>query len=234
MQLAQVGDPRVAGQRRLGVDHALQRALGRAEAAELDERVDQRGIRRQQPRPRRACAPRELEPAAEVVPREREPRARDECAGVARAPRQRRAQQPVGARVEARVARLARLLQVGAREPDARVDRARIGAHGRLEPRDLGVGALPGARGSGERRRGGRGLGPAEHGESRERGGEAGEHGDEAGKRGHVKSVRREDPPRPAGRGGSCPGQAGGWGTGAWAGSTRLSFESNPESGSAT
>src|SRR5215207_2389705 len=228
VQLAQVGDAGVAGQRRLGVDHPLQHALGGAEAAELDERVDERRIRCERARPRRASAPREPQRATEVVAREREPGARDERVRVAGAPRKRRAQQLVGARVEARVADLARLLQVRGRERDARGDVARSGARGGLQPRDLRVGGRGRSRRRGRRRaERGRRVGAAQQDERRERRDEAEEDGDES------SHGRRGLTPRRA-RGQTGWVHAGGWGTGAWAGSTRLSFESNPESGSAT
>jgi hypothetical protein len=187
VQLAHIGDARVAGERRLGVDHPLQHALGGAEAAELDERVDQRGIRRERARPRGAGAPREPQPAAEVVAREREPRARDERVGVAGAPRERRAQQLVGARVEARVAGLARLLQVRGGERDARGDVARSGARGGLQPRDLRVGGGGRSRRGGRRRpERGRRLRPAQQDERGERGREREQDGNESshGRRG--------------------------------------------------
>ena len=84
VQLAQVGDPRVAGEVRLAVDHRLQLALGLVVAAELDQRVDA---------DRRAGVPgaaAELQRAGEVVAGERQlargRRARPACAASRRTP----------------------------------------------------------------------------------------------------------------------------------------------------
>ena len=128
--------------------------------------------------------------------REREAGARDERVVVAGAAGERGAQEPVGALVEAGVAGLARLAQVGVGETDAGGDGAGVGADGRLQAGDLVVGGLRGARGVDRARdRGGRGIGGAEREERAERGSEAEDDGEEAGAGHGTGSVGGGGPP---------------------------------------
>ena len=178
--------------------------------------------------PRRARTAGERQAAAEVVAGEREPGARDERVGVAGRAGERGAQQAVGARVEGGIAGLARPAQVGVGERDARRGGARIGAHGGLQAAEVVAAVARGgaaaaapasrarparARGAGGRRRARRRR-PASTARRRVRG------------HGEVHGGGSARPPRWADGRSGCD-QAGGWGTGAWAGSTRLSFESN-------
>ena len=112
VQLAQVGDPRVGGQPGPPVGEALQRALGGAVPAELDERVDEQrvGLERAGGEGPRAAG--QAQRPAEVMARRGQRAELDDRAGVVRVARQRAAQQRLGAGLVGEVAGLARLLQV--------------------------------------------------------------------------------------------------------------------------
>ena len=176
MELAEVRHAGVRRQRGLAVDELLERALGLAVAAQLDERVDQDRVRGDRVGLERAGPLGEPQRAAEVVPSGGERGGRDQLGRVLGAARERTAQHAVGAHVEAGVAGLARLLQVRAGE--LRLER-RAAAHGGLEALDLGVGARIGADGAveaGRRRRARRALVAAAKAEDGERARER-EHG---------------------------------------------------------
>ena len=159
VQLAEVGDARVGREIGAAVDHLLQRAAGRAVAAELDERVDEDAVRLRDVGRGAAGRERVAQARAEVVARGLERGALGQRAGVARGEVERAAQDRVGADVVRRVAGLADLLRVRVREEDVAVGAARVGAHGRLEDPDALVGRRARGRriGRGAQRRGVRG-----------------------------------------------------------------------------
>ena len=144
---------------------------------------------------------------------EREPAALDGDGRGVRAALRGAAQQPVGAHVEAGIARLAGALQVGGGERGIEGGAARLGADGGLEPAHLGgraAGARPGAAAepAGARRGGGR-LAASAGGEDREAEGQGeGERG------GGEEAPPRERAPRTVERGSLAVAAAAGGGRG--------------------
>ena len=146
MQLAEVGHARVGGQVGLAVDHLLQGPAGLRVAPELDEGVDDGAERRVHRRRQRAGAQGVAQAGPEVVARELERAALGQRAGVGRAQRERAVDGALGARVEARVAGLAHLLQVRAGQQRPAVGALGRGADGGLQDGDALVGRRIGRR----------------------------------------------------------------------------------------
>ena len=130
MQLAQVGDARVAAEVGGPADHALERALGGVVAAELDPRVDEHRVWGVDVGRRGAGAAGQSERGAEVVAGRRERGGLGERRGAGRM----RSEHGLGARVEGRVAGLPRTL----RERGGELGLARLAAADRrLQAADL-------------------------------------------------------------------------------------------------
>ena len=173
MELAEVRDARVRVEVGLAVDHRLQRPAGVVVAAQLHQSVGEHAERLVDLRGEHAGPPGVGEGGAEVVARQVERPAGGQRARVCRRQRERAAHRGPRPRIERRVRRLARLLQVRAREARQRLRRRRRGG----ELRDPRVGAR--AAGGDGRRSGGRGR-AMQHGERRQRrheGDAGGDHG---------------------------------------------------------
>ena len=204
MQLAQVGDARVGGEVGLAVDHVLQRALGLAVAAELDQRVDEHGVGRERvgASARARCG--RAERAAEVVAGERERAALGRARPASlRAPSPAPREHAVGARRRSR-GRRSRAPSAGTRRRAARRTWSRGPARdGRLQAGDarvgVGVGGAAGAasdagpasrRGAAPRR--GRAASTGERRQEGERRGERGRRRERSGMdEGPVATARR-------------------------------------------